>query len=382
MASIEYTTGKPVIHKHKGSDITDLSNYIGQPLGVFTTNYPTSPNVGRYDFAGTDGATIGGVTYHNGDSAFWDGSAWTRIPAQVMDDELNKLVSKTGDQTIAGVKTFSSSPVIPSATNNTEAQNKAGVETQITARQENIRSQSTTKSPTSKLMDDLLKANPTFKGVATPSTNPGIPDGSLFYLAVEKGVYSNFGGQSVSDSDGLVVLLYSSVWEKHNIPIATKTELDQLAGEVNGITELAVTLDTTKLSSEKALNSSGVLYSKGFCYANPTFIRVIPSSKIHKKLRAFVGDLEIAFYSDNNEGSFISGIVGTNALKEEVVDVPSNANYFRYSTIGGVSTGAYLICNHSANEKTLQLQITENTTDIDNLAKDNQIQKAIEILNK
>ncbi len=77
---------------------------------------------------------------------------------------------------------------------------------------------------------DQVGANATFKGVATPSTVPGTPDGPEFYLAVEKGVYSNFGDQSVSDSDGLVVLLYSSVWEKYNLPIVTKTELDQLAG--------------------------------------------------------------------------------------------------------------------------------------------------------
>ena len=85
--------------------------------------------------------------------------------------------------------------------------------------------------------DTGVGANATFKGVATPSTAPGTPDGPIFYFAVEKGVYSNFGGQSVSDSDGLVVFLYSSVWEKYNLPIATKTELVQLASDVSQITK-------------------------------------------------------------------------------------------------------------------------------------------------
>ena len=65
-------------------------------------------------------------------------------------------VGKSGNETIGGVKTFSLSPVVPAATNDTDSQNKAGVELQITARQESARSQSTTKSPTSKLMDDEI----------------------------------------------------------------------------------------------------------------------------------------------------------------------------------------------------------------------------------
>lgn len=35
--------------------------------------------------------------------------------------------------------------------------------------------------------------NATFAGIATPDTNPGAPDGPVFYLAFEKGEYPNFG---------------------------------------------------------------------------------------------------------------------------------------------------------------------------------------------
>lgn len=31
-----------------------------------------------------------------------------------------------------------------------------------------------------------------FAGIATPTTNPGAPDGNVFYLASEPGTYSNF----------------------------------------------------------------------------------------------------------------------------------------------------------------------------------------------
>ena len=47
-----------------------------------------------------------------------------------------------------------------------------------------------------------------FKGVATPSTNPGTPDQKVFYLAFASGVYTNFDNTRVNDGEvGLGVLL-------------------------------------------------------------------------------------------------------------------------------------------------------------------------------
>lgn len=45
--------------------------------------------------------------------------------------------------------------------------------------------------------------NSSFAGIATPDTNPGVPDGNAFYLAYEKGVYSNFGAGI--ELDGMTV---------------------------------------------------------------------------------------------------------------------------------------------------------------------------------
>lgn len=70
-------------HRHKGADIPDILNYVGQPVGTFTTAYPVSPTIGLYLFTGTDGTVVSGTTYYNGDSAFYDGvSTWTRVPAK------------------------------------------------------------------------------------------------------------------------------------------------------------------------------------------------------------------------------------------------------------------------------------------------------------
>lgn len=40
--------------------------------------------------------------------------------------------------------------------------------------------------------------NSTFAGIATPATNPGVPDGPVFYFANEPGVYSNFSSTIIS----------------------------------------------------------------------------------------------------------------------------------------------------------------------------------------
>lgn len=56
-----------------------------------------------------------------------------------------------------------------------------------------------------KVLDDYiqhLKKTSTFAGIATPTTNPGTPDGPVFYIAPQAGAYSNFGNTEI-DSTGI-----------------------------------------------------------------------------------------------------------------------------------------------------------------------------------
>lgn len=50
-----------------------------------------------------------------------------------------------------------------------------------------------------------ISNNATFAGIATPATNPGTPDGPIFYFAIKVGTYSNFDGV-VLNNPGLIVL--------------------------------------------------------------------------------------------------------------------------------------------------------------------------------
>ena len=77
-----YDSFKGVLfHKHKVSDISDITSYIGSPVGTFSTAYPSSPVEGVYLFTGTNGTVVSGTTYFTGDSALYKSSTWTRIPS-------------------------------------------------------------------------------------------------------------------------------------------------------------------------------------------------------------------------------------------------------------------------------------------------------------
>ena len=63
-----------------------------------------------------------------------------------------------------------------------------------------------------------LGANATFAGVATPATNPGTPDGNIFYFAVETGTYPNFENITLTDYE-VAFLLWNTRWSKLSLPM-------------------------------------------------------------------------------------------------------------------------------------------------------------------
>lgn len=64
---------------------------------------------------------------------------------------------------------------------------------------------------------DALGKGYQFMGEATPATDPGTPDQKVCYLAIEKGVYPNFDGLGVGDSQ-ISIFLYDGSWSDIFIP--------------------------------------------------------------------------------------------------------------------------------------------------------------------
>lgn len=73
-----------------------------------------------------------------------------------------------------------------------------------------------------------------FMGIATPSTNPGTPDGNVFYLASTAGTYPNFGGLVVSDGE-VAIFEYNGTWFKEVTGAATAAQVAQLASQLGVI---------------------------------------------------------------------------------------------------------------------------------------------------
>lgn len=65
--------------------------------------------------------------------------------------------------------------------------------------------------------------NATFVGIATPTTNPGTPDGPVFYLASEAGTYSNFNGLVVNANEASILQFNNGTWIKKNTGLAPKS---------------------------------------------------------------------------------------------------------------------------------------------------------------
>lgn len=70
---------------------------------------------------------------------------------------------------------------------------------------------------------NAIGENATFTGVAIPTTNPGVPDGPVFYLAGISGVYSNFG-VTLQDEIAVIMSNGSDSWNKQTVISAATTE--------------------------------------------------------------------------------------------------------------------------------------------------------------
>lgn len=101
---------------------------------------------------------------------------------------------------------------------------------------DNIREGAEKGNNASNILTDIVEAGYVFAGVATPTTNPGVPDAKVFYIANGKGTYNNFGGLKVAE-DEVVILYYDTEWHKVATGIATEMGLSELENKLIGVTD-------------------------------------------------------------------------------------------------------------------------------------------------
>lgn len=123
---------------------------------------------------------------------------------------------------------------------------------------------------------NAIGENATFAGIATPSTNPGTPDGNTFYFANNVGIYSNFDGIEL-ENPGLVVLYNNTngTWKSLKIyeclqelgdsttsPLSQKAATDAIRNinTSTGIDEYPVFSENTDYFAGDVINYQGKLY--------------------------------------------------------------------------------------------------------------------------
>lgn len=112
---------------------------------------------------------------------------------------------------------------------------------------------------------NAIGENATFIGVAGPTTNPGVPDGNVFYFSSDFGVYSNFGGIEIKNEEFAVLLWKDATWKKILISVfATKSQIANMEKEINDFknvvnnadekANLAINMATEANDTSKGLN--------------------------------------------------------------------------------------------------------------------------------
>lgn len=79
---------------------------------------------------------------------------------------------------------------------------------------------------------NVVGANATFAGIATPNTNPGTADQNVFYLATEAGTYVNFGGIEINMGEAVILSNKTGNWVKTTSGFATQQQLTELESNV------------------------------------------------------------------------------------------------------------------------------------------------------
>lgn len=94
---------------------------------------------------------------------------------------------------------------------------------------------------TGQIMQNVLNSlisnigeNATFAGVATPSTNPGAPDGPVFYFAFQSGTYNNFNSAIINNIDNVKIFKWGgSAWSIIDTGLPNNSKVTGLVQEIS-----------------------------------------------------------------------------------------------------------------------------------------------------
>lgn len=165
--------------------------------------------------------------------------------------------------------------------------------------------------------------NASFVDIAIPSTNPGTPDGPVFYLATQNGTYSNFGG-IVVENEAAILLYNGSTWVKKATGIALTESVLNLVAKSTIIDPQTLNsynkIDPNRLNLGKSISDSTgaeIILSNQF---NTNFIDVLGINKVYSQI--YVNGSMIA-YDENFE------VISAVSHDNQAYTLPENTRYIR-----------------------------------------------------
>lgn len=115
--------------------------------------------------------------------------------------------------------------------------------------------------------------NASFVDVAVPSTNPGVPDGNVFYLTATAGTYPNFNGIEVRDGEAVILLWNNNAWSKKVTDFVTQEKFSQLGSEVGVVKRVLKT--TAQLFTKNEIPQGSTIKYRSFVKSNGiSYLRV------------------------------------------------------------------------------------------------------------
>ena len=185
--------------------------------------------------------------------------------------------------------------------------------------------------------NELKTAGYIYKGVATPSTNPGTPTERVAYLASEPGTYTNFGGIVIAS--GLYSLTYASgTWTGTQMQAGSDIEVVQTTGQSTGavMSQKAVTENLQIREEVRDLfyddfgnivyNSSGQS-SPAIQNKRISSLQYFTSGDAGDSIKLNDNNLKIFIWVRKSASEFEPYLAGDGWTTNDV-DIPSNINYY------------------------------------------------------
>lgn len=106
-----------------------------------------------------------------------------------------------------------------------------------------------------------LNKGAVYGGMASTITNPGTPTTKVYYLPIEIGTYTNFGGISITDTDVAFLYWDGSAWAKHSLNISSVIESAKSTANTANVTannalEKAETAITNAQTAQSAADAN------------------------------------------------------------------------------------------------------------------------------